>query len=281
MSINDRKAGSAQADPSCTLPRHAIILNCFGRGGSNIVWNMIGSSPDAIMPNSEWHEAVFGGHNLLRKTMRTIGRHADWSFAPGFARYVARKTMADVAPDRYVEKPNARALVLKVMGHHIVFAKTIEAGFETHRHLILTRHPLPMCEGLVRGGTPEDRAVAMFNAIARNMMDIAARDDTLVLKFEDMIADPAGFCRSLYERLNLAPPPDGMVGFKVKKFGADRRDTSAEGVYTRFSYSELPDRIDATVNRKAVERLDDATKTRIWTATQDKARIFGYLNSNY
>ena len=37
-----------------------IILNCYGRGGSGIVWRMIGSSPDVIMTSEEWHVGVFG-----------------------------------------------------------------------------------------------------------------------------------------------------------------------------------------------------------------------------
>ena len=44
-----------------------IVLNCYGRGGSGIVWRMIGSSPDVIMTSEEWHVGVFGSRKSLRK----------------------------------------------------------------------------------------------------------------------------------------------------------------------------------------------------------------------
>ena len=46
-----------------------IVLNCFGRGGSGIVWRMLGSSPDVIMTSKEWHVAVFGERRRLRKAL--------------------------------------------------------------------------------------------------------------------------------------------------------------------------------------------------------------------
>ncbi|MEQ8268827.1 MAG: hypothetical protein RH982_16655 [Parvibaculum sp.] len=276
MSVIERKAGSAQADRSCILPRHAIILNCFGRGGSNIVWNMIGSSPDVIMPNSEWHDAVFGKWNRLRKLMRGAGARFDWNLVPGLARLAADRQRRGTALWEFRSKPEANAITIKVMGHHIVFANLIEAGFATHRHLILTRHPLPMCESLIRVGNAEADVIALYNDIATTMLDIARRDRTLLLKFEDVIADPAGFCRKLHADLGIATPADGLIRVKIKKFGEERQDRSATGAYTAIPFDALRDQIDATVNRKAVERLDAATRERIWTATREAARPFGY-----
>lgn len=56
-----------------------IVLNCFGRGGSSIVWNMIASSPDVLWPGLEWHQSVFGSQHVLRKAMRRTGQLIDWS----------------------------------------------------------------------------------------------------------------------------------------------------------------------------------------------------------
>lgn len=265
----------------CQLPRHALILNCFGRGGSNIVWNMIGSSPDAIMPPGEWHQAVFGKHNWIRKTMRGAGRIIDWNLVPGFTRFAAERTRLSLAGRDAAARAQAKAVTLKVMGHHIVFANAIEAAFDSHRHIILTRHPLAMCEGFIRGGKSERAAVATYNGIVRNMMGIARRG-ALQVTFEAMIADPAAFCARLQADLGLTSPADGLIRYKRKTFGAERttRDHGAREV-VRLTPDELRREIDANANRDAVSRLTDAQRRSIWQATRETASAFGYTEENY
>ena len=63
--------GTPRRFPRRAPPDRVIVLNCFGRGGSGIVWRMIGSSPDVIMTSREWHVGVFGRGRPLRKESAT------------------------------------------------------------------------------------------------------------------------------------------------------------------------------------------------------------------
>ena len=51
MLTADRIGALPPARPGEALPPNRLLLNCFGRGGSSIVWNIIGSSPDVFMPD--------------------------------------------------------------------------------------------------------------------------------------------------------------------------------------------------------------------------------------
>lgn len=259
------------------LPPRAFILDCFGRGGSNIIWNMIGSSPDMLVPSHAWHRGVFGEHHRLRKTMRAMGRVIDWNAVPGFTHMAAARTARTILPEAWAEKPDATATVLKVMGFHIVFASAIEAGFDWSRHIVLMRHPLPMCESLIRSGESERKAAAIYNGIAANMAKAARRPDALSVRFEDMIADPASFYRRLAGDLALPPPPDGLVRFMQKKYGAARTTADHGGrEVVRIAPEELRERIDANVNRDAVARLTAEQRRHLWQATADAAAALGY-----
>lgn len=284
MTMTNRNEAAPQklAPGSQGLPPRAFILNCFGRGGSNIVWNMIASSPDVLIPSREWHQGVFGKHTRLRKTVRALARHMDMSGLPSFAGFVARQTAKTIPPEAWAEKPNATATVLKVMGYHIVFAPVIEAGFAECHHVVLTRHPLPMCESLIRSGETEARAATIYNDIAANMAGMAEGRNMAMMRFEELIADPAEFYRQLTAALDLAPSPDGLIRFMQKKYGAARTTSDHGGrEVVRLAPEELRERIDANVNRDGVTRLTPQQRNLLWQATREKARALGYGETDY
>ncbi len=74
-------------------PERIIVLNCYGRGGSGIVWRMIGSSPDVIMTGDEWHVGVFGGARLPRKGALLAFRSLGISSFEPLRRYAFKKTI--------------------------------------------------------------------------------------------------------------------------------------------------------------------------------------------
>ena len=76
-----------------------IVLTCFGRGGSGIVWRMIGSSPDVIMTNDEWHVGVFGTRKALRKGVPLAFRSLGIESLEPLRRYAFRKTLEMQRPN--------------------------------------------------------------------------------------------------------------------------------------------------------------------------------------
>lgn len=282
--MSDEKMSSVSATKAHDRKQlRGVVLNCFGRGGSSIVWNMIASSPDILWPGLEWHQSVFGSQHVLRKALRRVGQYIDWSRVPGLSEIAEAHVRRHIPDSQWAAKPDATAITLKVMDYHMVFNTLIEQRFTPTTHIILTRHPLPMIEGLIRGGMEEARAIRWYNDVSALMSTCQKSHDALVVKFEDMAATPEKLAMRLFEQLGVRPPLDGCIRLKVKKFGAERtaENSLAIGDYIQCPYGELSQRIDPDVNRKAVARLDVDMVERIYAATADAASVFGYNRNNF
>ncbi|RWM80954.1 MAG: hypothetical protein EOR81_08335 [Mesorhizobium sp.] len=283
MQTADRIGASPLTRPGKALPPNALLLNCFGRGGSSIVWNIIGSSPDVLMPKYEWHVGVFGRFYRLRKAACRIGGAVNWASVPVFWRHMRAATAETVLPGERNEKPQARYVVLKVMDYYIAFDDAIARGFMEARNLVLTRHPLPMCEGLIRSGLSEASAIKWYNDVTRLMFKASRKRDALSLRFEDLIQSPDAFVKSLYDALGIAAAEDGKIRFKVKSFGTARKANAdaATGEKLRIKLDEASDHIAPDVNTRAVARLDRSARQRICAGTRATAELFDYGGDNF
>ena len=120
---NRRSAEGGLTAPSHPRPHGVIVLNCYGRGGSGILWRMIGSSPDVIMTTDEWHVGVFGDADFLRKaTLLAFRFPMIKSFEP-LRRYAFNKTMEMQQADDVITKLEAPFCVIKLMDYHIRFLR--------------------------------------------------------------------------------------------------------------------------------------------------------------
>ncbi|TIN33939.1 MAG: hypothetical protein E5Y32_31575, partial [Mesorhizobium sp.] len=89
----------------------AIVINSFGRGGSNILANMIGSSPGVLMTFDEfWQFYYNGGWNLPPKVYRRLGVRAgklasrSVFYAKRFQKRLERSVQASIAADYQLRK---------------------------------------------------------------------------------------------------------------------------------------------------------------------------------
>ena len=258
----------------------AILLNCFGRGGSSIVWNMIGSSPDVLLPSSEWHVGFYGRWQVFGRSLRRVVRslHTDVPALRPLSGHLYKRACASVPEDERKGKPCASSLVLKVMDHHIAMNPTIAASFPSVSQVVLVRHPLAQCESLLRHGLNMDQATTWCNDVMRRMIRLAEAPDTIVCRFDDLVRDPFGERDVLYDKLSLTrPEPDGFI-MKHKKFGAERTPDvkGAIGSYVDVTTSNVADLIDKGVNERSIARLSAGDRDRVWQATHEVASYFGY-----
>ena len=135
-----------------TPPDRIIILTCYGRGGSGMVWRMIGSSPDVIMTTQEWHVGVFGQRKLARKLALLASNRFHIESLEPLRRYAFAKTLQMLSPIDLAAKIDARTCVIKLMDYHIVFSGMIRRSFREATVVNLTRHPYGQCESLMRSG---------------------------------------------------------------------------------------------------------------------------------
>jgi hypothetical protein len=257
-----------------------IVLNCFGRGGSGIVWRMIGSSPDVIMTSKEWHVGVFGTRRALRKgtplAFRSLGIQ---SFEP-LRRYALRKTLEMQRPSDMTTKTDAQSLVVKLMDYHIVFAQMIGASFERATFINLARHPYGQCESLMRSGLSLEDACRWYEDVAL-MMAKQADSDAISVRFVELVTRPIETCDRLYRSLGVRWSEDGKFEFKVKPYGTDRMaDVSVEdGEFIRIGAEDDSAQIDASVLRGETERLSDTERRAIWNRTGAAASRLGYTSA--
>lgn len=257
-----------------------IVLNCYGRGGSGIVWRMIGSSPDVIMTSKEWHVGVFGDRKTLRKGLPLAFRSLGIRSVEPLRRYAHRKTLEMQRPSDMTRKTDARSLVVKLMDYHIVFAQMIGASFERATVINLTRHPYGQCESLMRSGLSLESACRWYSDVARLMAD-HFDSGAIGVRFEDVVTRPMETCDKLYRSLGVRWSEDGKFEFKVKPYGAHRvADVGVEDrEFIRIGAEDASHQIDASVLRGERERLSDAERRAIWNLTGAAAARFGYTAS--
>jgi hypothetical protein len=254
-----------------------IVLTCFGRGGSGIVWRMIGSSPDVIMTNDEWHVGVFGTRKALRKGVPLAFRSLGIESLEPLRRYAFRKTLEMQRPNDVAAKPDALSLVVKLMDYHIVFTQMIAASFERATIVNLTRHPYGLCESLMRSGLSLDEACRWYRDVAL-MMVKQTESGAITVGFEEVVTRPIETCDRLYRSLGVRWSEDGKFEFKIKPYG-ERRSEDVDvrhGEVLRIGAGDAGRCIDASVLSGERDRLSDHQRKAIWNLTGEMASCFGY-----
>jgi glycosyltransferase involved in cell wall biosynthesis len=260
-----------------TPPERIIILTCFGRGGSGLVWRMIGSSPDVIMTTKEWHDGVFGRRRVARKlAVLAFNRFHIESFEP-LRRYAFEKTLQILSPTDLADKIDAKTCVIKLMDYHIVFSALIRRSFRETTLVTLTRHPYGQCESLMRSGLSLANACRWYNDVARLMID-HWEGEPIPVRFEDVVTRPRDTGERLFESLGVRWPVGETIRFKVKAYGAQRTgdmDVSRAEVIC-IAAEDLATYVDSSVLRGERERLTDGQRDAIWSLTADVAARLGY-----
>ena len=258
-------------------PDRVIVLNCFGRGGSGIVWRMLGSSPDVIMTSEEWHVAVFGSRKMLRRGLTRAFRSLGLESCEPLRRHALRKTLEMQRPNDVTTRTNAQSLVVKLMDYHIVFAEMVGSSFERATFINLTRHPYGQCESLIRSGLSLERACQWYADVAR-MLARHAESGAITVRFEEVVTRPMETCDGLYRSLGVRWSEDRKFEFKVKPYGTGRTaDVGVENKdFIRIGAEDVSVQIDPSVLRGETERLSAAQRRAIWDLTGTEAAGLGY-----
>ncbi len=256
-----------------------IILNCFGRGGSSILWNMIGSSADVLMPGGEWHQGFYGRYPVAGRLLRRVSRPWSLDVPPvaGLRPLIKRRVISSVPDSEWDSKPDAEAVVVKLMDHHLAMNRAIKKTFSAYAQVMLTRHPVAQCESLMRSGLSLEQAVNWYVDVVKRYARLLQHDEVQVIKFEDMVRNPFAIRKAIYSALDISVPESGSFRIKRKQFGSDRRSNNlALGDYVDVTQQNVHDLIDVNVNIKSIERVPDDAIAYIWDKAGALAGVFGY-----
>jgi len=270
-----------------TKERHALCLCCFGRGGSSLLWHLLGSSPDIWMMQKEWHQTVFGARQTLRRVLRKATRSGMLhNLADGerphdrmLQRFVRRRIHNDLAQDTGLYHPQAALICMKVMDYNIVWTNGIQNSFDGGKTVVLLRHPQPQCESLMRSGLTLEAACDKYNDVATHMARLISRTGVVVVRFEEFLADPEAVMTRTYAALG-ARAPDKYTA-KVKPYGDKRQATT--DVSTRklrtIARDELRGFVDPDVDKNGIARLSALQAETIWGLTSATAECLGYRDA--
>lgn len=262
----------------------ALCVCCFGRGGSSLLWHLLGSSPDIWMMRNEWHQAVFGESDLLRRSLRH-GIRNRWLHHLGngkrtqdriLQRFAHRRVLSNMAQDQHFFHPDAKFACMKVMDYNVFWHDGITQSFGGGRTVLLLRRPLPQCESLIRSGLKIEEAIRKYNDVSKFLADLAARPGVVIVHFGALLEDPAGIMAATYGALGVVSPLCYVA--KVKPYGAARQVNTdvSERKLRVFSASELRDFVDPSVDDASAKRLSGSQADQILSQTRSAAERLGY-----
>jgi hypothetical protein len=288
-----------------------IILNCFSRGGSNILWNMYLTHPEVCSPIRETLEIfrlnlrapriegylavlLLGQFNFFNqwnlKTRRPPPKRGQ-NFIDRTLFDWKRKTFTD--PEmcfkdeikKYtLEEVDLARLVIK-NNNGLTFLSDVFAGMYPEAVFIgLTREPLALYESHKRRKTPVSRSVADFTQYYREMgekmlADSEQKTNAHIVRFEDLLAKPVQMMEQLYKWARLDMTKIEKVRFKAKPHvqkDGSHQTPFQEGQHYWFTFEEMRSFLEPNVNRYQVSQLTRQEMDQLLTETSDIREKLGY-----
>jgi hypothetical protein len=247
----------------------AIIINSFGRGGSNILANMIGSSPSVLMAANEFWQFYYKGLNFPPKVYRRFGikpgQFASRSmfFARRFRNGLDKSIQHSISTnyqlwkERRITRESVNQVLFKVTEYDIFLNAKIEEQFDETTFVGLVRNGYGLCDSWKRRGMPAKVAGRVYGHIAGQMVaERNSRKNYVLVRFEDIVSDPLRFLDRLYERLALPRPRENSYIHRPKGFGPGQETAASEHRMMRIvprSYWEPL--LTENINAAAMERL--------------------------
>jgi hypothetical protein len=291
------------------LNRAPIFLNCFSRGGSNILWNFFLTHPDACSPIREtleifrldakgvtlaglrvaWRSRQLRLFNQWHLQERRVPPARTQTFIDRVLYDWKLKTLSDGEmqykreDERYSRSEVESARLVTKNNNGLAFLSGVwlemypEATF-----FALVRDPLALYESHKRRGitTSLEAFVNFYETIATRMLADAERlPNYHLVTFEDLLANPPEMMRYLYECAGLDFSKVDKIRLKAKPhFQANGSHKTAyeRGKHYWFEMDDLFQILEPHVNRYQEERLDEGERRALRERFAPLCRRLGY-----
>lgn len=286
-----------------------IFLNCFSRGGSNILWNLFLTHPDVCSPILETLEIFRMG--LRKPTL--AGYKAAWlsrqwrlfdqwylherkPLNDQARRFIDEtlyawklKTLTDVdmkykyEDEVYTLDEVQQARLVAKNNNGLAFLSDAlldlypEASF-----IALIRHPVPLYESHKRRRITT--SVEAFADFYRRMAERMVADQERfaryhIVRFEDVLADPVGTMRRLHALVGLDADKVRKVRLKAKPhLHADGRHATAydRGRHYWFNFDDVCDLLEPKINAYHAQRLSATERETLHRLLDAPLRALSY-----
>jgi hypothetical protein len=291
------------------LNRTPIFLNCFSRGGSNILWNVFLTHPDVASPILETLEIFRTGIRkpklagyklaLLSRQPRLLDQ---WNLnerppVPAAAKeffdqelykwkvktleHPEMKFKTETEIYTLEEAQNAR-LVSKNNNGTIFLTPMLREMYPDSTFIALTRDPFALYESFKRRGIiSEASAFAQFyNRLAGRMLEDRENLPRYhLMKFEDLLADPLASTSQLYDWTNLDASKVTKLRFKAKphlqKDGSHGTQFQS-GHHYWFKPDEVYSILEKDINTFSADRLAPEDRAEISRLCGPVLKTLGY-----
>lgn len=297
------------------LNKKPIIVNGFGRGGTNILMNFILSHPGIVMPSGELNKVFKGGsrgNGYLRNKYKQCFYDFPLRMFCGdiFDRfsYTYRKRIPEAA-QRYIDfvlwvekqfasyeghnkwkdketlytKKELRNARLVVKAHNgLVFMDDIFRDmYQDVRFVAIIRNGYAVCEGHMRRGRSIEAAAALYRAAGDEIAKNMSKDDYLMIKFEDILIKPLEAIVRIYNHFDINI--DDVTHFRLQHKPVavkGEKKSVLYGGYDRqlawFAKDELKDFFKQDVNTVQIARLSVDERKYLQSSIGDTMKKFGY-----
>lgn len=286
-----------------------IFLNCFSRGGSNILWNMFLSHPAVCSPIYETLEIFrFDRHGLTRAGWQAIWYSRQWRlFDQWYLRprrpisYSAQKyidkvffkqkelTFTDVemryrAPGQtYTLQEVHQARLVAKNNNGLAFLSDIfQTMYPDGTFVALVRDPIALYESYKRRGIVQTvmEFAHFYETIAHRMLeDQKQLPHYHILRFEDMLGDPVTTIKQVYQWANLDFAAIKQVRFKAKAhLQADGQHTTTyqPGQHYWFELGEMHQILEPGINTYQKSRLEESEQIVLLNLTRSSRESLDY-----
>jgi hypothetical protein len=291
------------------LNKSPIFLNCFSRGGSNILWNIFLSHPDVCSPIKETLEIFRTGlrHGRLEGFMVWLktfqaGLFDQWNLkdrrpiSDSAMAYIDRafyewklKTLND-GEMKYknesevysLEEVKKCRLASKNNNGTIFLTDILNEMYPDATFFALVRHPFSLYESHKRRKIKNSTRdfTGFYRTITEKMLNDQNRYKNYhIFKFEDILSKPLKSINKLYSLASLDRSRVNRVRFKAKahlnKNGVHKTEY-AEGRHYWFDFESINKFIEPDINAYQEQRLNESEKIQLKLELKSEMSFFGY-----
>lgn len=287
-----------------------IILNCFSRGGSNILWNIFLSHPEVCSPIRETLElfrinpkkkpkwagykiALLSGQPLFfnqwhLKPRREISlitqKYIDKVLFENKLNTLADAEMKFKAEGQLYtrEEVDQCRLVLKNNNGLIYLSDTFLKMYPDATFFSLVRNPISLYESHKRRGLAKnvEQFSQFYNTLCQRILDDAKRlPNYHIVKFEEMVGNPGELIHELYGHAGLDISQVPQFRFKAKRFvhsdGEHKTEFEIRKHYW-FEIDSLHEILEPKVNEYQNQLLSETEVRDVIRQTRSITEKLGY-----
>lgn len=291
--------------------KQSIILNCFSRGGSNLLWNMFLSHPDVCSPNRETLE-IFDINLRVPKLsgLKTLLHTKDFRFFDQWN--LNQRETASISTKKYIKEKlfemklstnvhddmkfkyenveynldeiRKSRIVIKNNNGLIFLTDLFREIYSNPIFFALVRHPAALYESHLRRRTPASKTVESFICfyriiVSKMLEDFQSVKKYHIIKFEEIIRDPLNLIEKIYQLSNLDISKIDKFRFRAKPYthrGGEHFSKIPAYKHYWFKKSDVTSFLEPNVNKYQLESLKNETIKKINRSLEYEISKLGY-----